>query len=482
MDMDDIDEAAAHTRKAGSTVSETRDSPHPKFITELLITILAATDPSSAIQDPIRRVTKRIADDVLWKKTFGPWRRSKLWLVIRVALQTTLEPHEYKAFMAFALAGMLQRALSINCDNDMIRCMAVKCSRKGAKLLHVHGGPIFVQERITAACRDSDRKLELRWNKTLQDIEPHLSGWDPKRLDFQKDTELQLQNSRPVIMNILSGKHSTSLGSTFHHPKHSPRLKVKTLDSMFQKLSFGSDNARYINLIDFENAVRSGLGRWTADNLRKPNAQSVLLSAIRSYYSAANVEYKDNAENQSIMVLTILVLWRSIDKIAVSQCGMLAEFPCEVPPDMLEHLLLSHRGDLERVQELSIYLTQRHQNVKWHRNSLFEPTSTSISFSVRYFNTSTPMQNALASITQKGQRDRAAKEAEYEQSYNKWRDLTERASRLTHDHRKTQVWLKKQKRYNIQKDKSHCEPCKLLKQVGFFISVHSTRTHLYRLG
>ncbi|KAG1837186.1 hypothetical protein DFJ58DRAFT_846617 [Suillus subalutaceus] len=59
----------------------------PRYITELLTGILRGL---GSIAD-VPRIRKRIGDDVLWNNTKLPWRRSPLWLVIRVALQTTLE-------------------------------------------------------------------------------------------------------------------------------------------------------------------------------------------------------------------------------------------------------------------------------------------------------------------------------------------------------------------------------------------------------
>lgn len=73
--------------KAGIVVSSDRESSHPMFITEMLTGILRGFGQPA----DVKRIQKRIADDVLWAHGSAiPWRRSPLWLVIRVSLQLCL--------------------------------------------------------------------------------------------------------------------------------------------------------------------------------------------------------------------------------------------------------------------------------------------------------------------------------------------------------------------------------------------------------
>lgn len=73
--------------KAGIIISSERESSHPMFITEMLTGILRAFGEPAEVE----RIQKRIADDVIWAHGSAiPWRRSPLWVVIRVALQLCL--------------------------------------------------------------------------------------------------------------------------------------------------------------------------------------------------------------------------------------------------------------------------------------------------------------------------------------------------------------------------------------------------------
>jgi hypothetical protein len=65
--------------KAHSKSPEIRDSVHPKFVTDMLTGILRGVGQSVDVV----RVYKRTRDDVLWRKTLQPWRRSPLWLLLR---------------------------------------------------------------------------------------------------------------------------------------------------------------------------------------------------------------------------------------------------------------------------------------------------------------------------------------------------------------------------------------------------------------
>lgn len=99
------------SRKASSNQVEIRDTIHPKFVTEYLMGMLRAIgDP----YDP-QRVHKHTRDDVLWKSALSPWRRSSLWLLLRIAMHTTLVIYHnqdgYKSFMIYFLARILNQAL-----------------------------------------------------------------------------------------------------------------------------------------------------------------------------------------------------------------------------------------------------------------------------------------------------------------------------------------------------------------------------------
>jgi hypothetical protein len=113
LDANTPEEAWPVVVKAHSQTPEIRNSLHPKFITEMLTAILRG------IGQPVdaARIHKRTRDDVLWNKVLKPWRRSPLWLLLRVAIQTSLRTEaddrhkRYKSFMIFFMTHVLQQSL-----------------------------------------------------------------------------------------------------------------------------------------------------------------------------------------------------------------------------------------------------------------------------------------------------------------------------------------------------------------------------------
>lgn len=111
----------------------------PRFVTELLMGILRAVGRPL---DNVERIYKHTREDVMWKDALKPWRRSPLWLFLRVALQTSLmqikgeeQSHErYKFFMLFFMANVLDYALKASLPSDMLFFMKAKICHRALKL------------------------------------------------------------------------------------------------------------------------------------------------------------------------------------------------------------------------------------------------------------------------------------------------------------------------------------------------------------
>jgi hypothetical protein len=100
-------------RKEGQFHNEDRDTTHPTMVSDWLMNYIAAF---GGLTDTVR-ITKNTREEVLWHDCRHPWRRSPLWLLIRVTLQllfarasaTTQSLHGlYKVFMAQLLLRILQ--------------------------------------------------------------------------------------------------------------------------------------------------------------------------------------------------------------------------------------------------------------------------------------------------------------------------------------------------------------------------------------
>lgn len=82
-------DAYRKSKKGGGEQEESRNAIDPHYITNFLFGILRGTGKAR----DIHRVHKHVRDDVIWSDALAPWRRSPLWLVLRVAIQTMFENH-----------------------------------------------------------------------------------------------------------------------------------------------------------------------------------------------------------------------------------------------------------------------------------------------------------------------------------------------------------------------------------------------------
>ena len=142
LDAETPEEVRQTTTKANPTVIETRDTVHPKFVTEIFTGLLRALGQPHDVP----RIYKHTRDDGLWKDAFKPWRRCHMWLFRRVALQTSLmqnqveEPQvRYKSFMLFFTAQVLGGALEACLPSDIIFLITAKIMRRALKLRAVDG-------------------------------------------------------------------------------------------------------------------------------------------------------------------------------------------------------------------------------------------------------------------------------------------------------------------------------------------------------
>jgi len=113
-------------RKTGKLMDEDRDTTDPTMVTDWLMNYIAALGGLTKTS----RISKNTREEVLWRDCLHPWRRSPLWLLIRVNLQLlftrgagTEQSHGvlYKAFMV----QLLSRMLSSVCPTLLLRWAAL---------------------------------------------------------------------------------------------------------------------------------------------------------------------------------------------------------------------------------------------------------------------------------------------------------------------------------------------------------------------
>jgi hypothetical protein len=431
MDIDALDSAAT-THKAGSTVREVRESAHPRYISELLVGILRGIGQPASVN----RITKRIADEVLWKDAYRPWRRSPLWLVIRVALQTSLDSDMYKTFMLFFHAHLLQICIQRGFPSETLYLMRIKMTRRLSKLDPTVSDGIYQVAGDTA--KEAEVLLQNRWT-SFQKSRSRSPPWNPNALDFDNDTAITLNNSRSYLMKAL---HSTSfrhLPNPFY-PSHQPRLAhlAPTVDFRWfsdGRLEEAVTNDNHIALIDFELSVEKYLDAWVKLCPQGDDPLDVIASCVDQYFSSAREIYGADPEDNSVMILTILDLWKALDTLTIRQCPLLKSYSPEIPRDFLHPLLLRRSGSLKRAELIENYILQRHEEATC-ATSIFSDDATESSFALQYYRNSPELQRLCAAINYHAEEERKKKREELEALNKEWQELMDDASDMVHDHDK----------------------------------------------
>jgi hypothetical protein len=432
MDIDVLDKTVTRI-EVGRTIHEIRETAHPRYISGLLVGILRGFGQPASVD----RITKRIADEVLWKEAEQPWRRSPLWLVIRVALQTSLDRDIYKTFTLFFHTYLLQICIQKDFPSETLHLMRIKMARRLSKLDPRVPNGVFQVVNDTA--KKTEELLQRRWTN-FQRRQSTSPPWNPNGLDFDKDTAITLNNSRPYFMNVLNYTSGSYSANPFR-PSHRPRLANTTDFRLFSdsQLTNAVANDGHVALADFELSVERHLDDWVKSCPPGDDLPDVIASCFSQYISSARQTYRTNPEENSIMILTCLDLWKALDTLAIRQCSLLKSYSPEIPQDFLHHLLLHRSSSLERAELIEKYISQRHGEA-FCPTSIFSDDATETSFAARYYRTSPELQRLHDSINEHAGREREKKRAELKNKSAERQSLLDNASKMSHNHVGIRSW------------------------------------------
>lgn len=309
-------EAWPTVTKARSVTIETREAVDPKVVTEMLTGILRGIGKPA----DVLRVQKRTRDDAIWKNTAKPWRRSSLWLLIRVALQTTLTDVDgdcgsamYKQFTVYFLECVLKEAIEHDLPSDLLFVMSAKISRRTLKLL-MKDEPSWMAHTYDVV-RKTQTVLETRWKAVERNPDPtgSLQGWSSAKLSFEKDTALSLTTFLPYFDKIsrreeLALSRSASVVHLDSGPTPCLPDQDRSIFPKFEDLNTGDESNDRYHLMNVELWVEQALWTWLSYTTSGLRSCDFLASLIEQYSSAAYKMYKGSPEDVSIMVLTIMDL------------------------------------------------------------------------------------------------------------------------------------------------------------------------------
>lgn len=418
--------------KGASTVAEERESAHPVFITELLTGILRGVgEPAEVV-----RFEKRIGDEVLWNHARIPWRRSPLWLTVKVTLQKTLMDHttwvEYKVFMIYFMSSVLELAIDHGIASDILFVMNAKLSRRVMKLMdkagdeHQQLSPEILEEakRVGSMCA---QELKKRWERTRKRYSRSLK-WSPWELKPAVDASLSMTKSEPYI------KWARAWGLTNTRPERRPfepqeQQRLLQFNGLLPIVDFrritstSSGLEKDLALADLELWVKDCLKAWvrniTASPVYYEDVRTIeeLGSLIQAYIECGKQQYMSSPERMSVYFLTLMELWVAMDVLVVACYPLLKEYsPYFFTDGFLNPLLLAEPHQRERLLGVEQYLKERKSNcasyVSEPMDNMFSGRPTSKSFCVRYFDQNPQYQQLRLHIIGNAEMKKHAKRME----------------------------------------------------------------------
>jgi hypothetical protein len=347
----------------------------------------------------VSRIIKRVRDHVgqSWNIGYGKlvWCRSPLWLLIRVAIQMTVNRSlgraSYKRFILFFTCTLARDKQNTKLSSDMLHLMSSKIFRRFSKF--GSSTPDWLSEMALKTCARLREILDARWGQLNARPSPFRN---PSQDELTRDTQLSLLHSHEYIRNTLANT-DPQLPRTPFHPSHRRR---GTLDDFLSSNGTFFDEADlYVALYDVERSVEEGIDDWFAcvTDVNKACAQLEIL--MDKYLLRAVLVNSASPEDMSITFLTGIELYVVLDKLAVQEIPMLADYPPEIPIALLETLLLRKTTSLHRLSCAYQYLSARHSRSRpgW---SLLSNEFTEDSFPVRYYDQSPHLQQLKVRIEQ----------------------------------------------------------------------------------
>ncbi|KAL2816576.1 hypothetical protein BDW59DRAFT_166300 [Aspergillus cavernicola] len=458
-------------KKSGAKHDEDRDTTHPKMVTEFFMAFLRPMcGDTQALQ-----IQKNTREEVLWLDSRSPWRRSPLWLLIRVVLQLAFRrlsarkiiPNNlYKQFMVYLMSFILFTSQD-TLPSENLHCMTAKICRRLHKL-HLSYQPAWF-ELVQRALTVANERITTRWHNTMKEKAHHIDISSLAQLDFSGDVACTLSGLDQYLEQIQQHDDNNSLRSVRFHPI-SKLLQFKSSDIPTSLQSAHSDYTVY-NLAVFEDWVSTSLDGWLELHVAVQSTCGRLAELIKKYHAAASDAYSSSPEGISIMLLTILELWIACDKSAVNAHRILSDYdPC-IPISMFQSLLLPFQSQMERLARAEEYLNDRNRRVKHEGPGVFRDFGTTSCFSVSFFDGSDTHQKLYDAIEECAARKRQEKCSELCRMHERYRELYRRVDSMECTYNEVLV----DREFNIRESRhsNSCIRCEIQRQADSMeIMVH----------
>ena len=438
------------------TVYEPAD---PSLVTEMLMTILATFGKWIHVQ----QIKKRDRDDVLCSGDGRPWRRSSLWLLVKITIQTTLihsvgyetGTSAYKNFVTYLLVGLLRRLHRGSDEQQHI--LRAKIARRLFKL----EGTVypFVVESASEALNSSREAHERNWNSAIEcDAQRSTSVTTSS---IAKDTSMRLDKCTKFVKLIMKSNAQKHCPKVPFAPSH--QHLVNFLGNGLPQLPLDGlrDEEMVYALTNVETWVMGDLFDWTTSALPDPRTDMYLAlrKLARQYRDLASPVYQGNAEQSSIMILTVAAIWWALDRLACSQIILLQKYPPEIPESLFDPLILPRREHMELLRAIESHIVTRNTSSEYRVSVFDDPFKSAVHFSVLHYDSDDTQKTLRNSILAKARNLRERKRLEWREKSAEYQRLLAQVERSDCIYLDDGDFVFPSARYH----NSHCEYCRLKK-------------------
>ena len=331
---------------------------------------------------------KRVRDEVYFETgAQNPWRRSALWLVLRVGLYQSLRTAlgdeaariHYKFVICLVISQILSETIELLAP-DIIIFQAAKLSRRAFKL-HRESHEVASHLRETydvlfAPCRPlCQRAISIATHRTSQlwsNFKASICRPVPllsRRADA-KHLSLALINSRPYVRGVcdtFSRMRSNSGSLVAYQTQIDAATSLTGMFSTYARSAFGTFDAEEMLSVKFGGIRSSSI---------PPTDKIVNLAReLRSYINATVHSFHGDGEQRSLILLKVLQIWIALDEAAVKSFPLLANYRPAFTASISEVLQIASRIDLEALYNVQLYLEGRDRCAKYPNHTIFAQPS-----------------------------------------------------------------------------------------------------------
>ena len=450
----------AYSNKTEMSKIENRDVPEPKLVFEWLPTTLVKSDSSEIIVDDDQKIVKKIRDDIICDKDNDcPFRRSGMWMAIKVVLQLRLcelcgeikGKIFYKMIISMVVCELCRISQDFQISSDLKLQIIKKLARKLFKLdlLAKESNNVEMINKTVDCCSQVIEKVKLSLEKKFE--ETILKSRNlPAKLDLRNiDFEDKVHKRIDILEEEIKALTGINCNEIKTEPKN-PNSKNRNRTSSFPNLGYledaESEEEKITALYDIECWVQQVNLVLFSQNEKISSSQ--LKELILRYIGKATKFYESDELGNSRMIITCIKIVCLIDKLATEQFPLLNDHQIGINVEPIEFVLMTRSTELNDCETLKNYIKLRNNKAKFDSLVDFKKINEN-TFSVRYTSKNEKMQLIKSNILRVANNKKNSKLIEVSKEKEIYYDLIKYGQTLSCD----------TKQDNIKHSNNECIKC-----------------------